>query len=93
MRPNGDSYDAPGLEVQVSADLRRAEDSNAFAHRHIFAEPLKLFAVGFTLGRFGAWEYVNSDNCLWQGARLADRLMEGEARHAPDSGAALATPR
>lgn len=28
----------------------------------------------FTIGRFGAWEYVNSDACIWQGVRLAARL-------------------
>ncbi len=28
----------------------------------------------FTIGRFGAWEYVNSDACIWQGIRLAARL-------------------
>jgi len=29
-----------------------------------------------TLGRFGGWDYVNSDACLWQGAQLARRLAE-----------------
>jgi protoporphyrinogen oxidase len=27
-----------------------------------------------TIGRFGAWEYVNSDACIWQGTRLASEL-------------------
>jgi len=27
-----------------------------------------------TIGRFGAWEYVNSDACLHEGAELAERL-------------------
>ena len=27
-----------------------------------------------TIGRFGAWEYVNSDACIWQGMALAERL-------------------
>jgi UDP-galactopyranose mutase len=32
----------------------------------------------FTIGRFGGWEYINSDACIWQGARLAAEL--GESR-------------
>ena len=28
----------------------------------------------YTLGRFGEWEYVNSDNCIWRGMNLAKRL-------------------
>jgi UDP-galactopyranose mutase len=28
----------------------------------------------FTLGRFGEWEYVNSDNCVWRGMQLAKQF-------------------
>ena len=31
-----------------------------------------------TIGRFGAWDYVNSDACIWQGMRLA-RALEAES--------------
>ena len=38
-----------------------------------------------TLGRFGAWDYVNSDACIWQGMTLARRLarsdQDGESRY------------
>ena len=29
-----------------------------------------------TLGRFGDWEYINSDRCIWKGIQLADRLKK-----------------
>ncbi len=28
-----------------------------------------------SIGRFGAWEYANSDACIWQGIQLADQLI------------------
>jgi UDP-galactopyranose mutase len=34
----------------------------------------------FTLGRFGGWDYVNSDACIRQGAQLAAQLALTEAR-------------
>jgi UDP-galactopyranose mutase len=30
-----------------------------------------------TIGRFGAWEYINSDECLLRGAELAEYLRSG----------------
>lgn len=77
------------LDIAYGYPVYTPERPRILERIRAYLEPLGIF----TLGRFGAWEYVNSDNCLWQGARLADRLMAGEARHAPDSGAALATPR
>ena len=38
-------------------------------------EPLGIH----TIGRFGAWEYVNSDACIQQGMALAKRLTPGSA--------------
>jgi len=35
-----------------------------------YLEPLGIF----TIGRFGGWEYLNSDACIKQGASLASRL-------------------
>jgi UDP-galactopyranose mutase len=29
-----------------------------------------------TLGRFGEWEYINSDHCIWKGMQLAQHLSE-----------------
>jgi UDP-galactopyranose mutase len=34
----------------------------------------------FTLGRFGAWDYVNSDACIRQGAQLAAQLAAAKGR-------------
>jgi UDP-galactopyranose mutase len=33
----------------------------------------------FSIGRFGAWSYVNSDACLVEGLALADRLQSEDA--------------
>lgn len=33
-----------------------------------------------TIGRFGAWEYINSDACIVGGLRLASELREHDAR-------------
>lgn len=33
----------------------------------------------FSIGRFGAWSYVNSDACLVEGLALADRLQSADA--------------
>lgn len=35
-----------------------------------FLEPLQIH----TFGRFGAWEYANSDECIRQGMKLARQL-------------------
>lgn len=32
-----------------------------------------------TIGRFGGWEYVNSDRCIMAGMKLASELKEGSA--------------
>ena len=36
----------------------------------------------FSIGRFGAWSYVNSDACLVEGLALADRLQSEDAARA-----------
>ena len=30
----------------------------------------------FSCGRFGDWEYINSDRCIWKGLELGDRLAQ-----------------
>jgi len=34
---------------------------------------LEPFGI-YSFGRFGGWDYVNSDACIWQGWNLASRL-------------------
>jgi protoporphyrinogen oxidase len=38
-------------------------------------EYLSQFNI-YTLGRFGEWEYINSDNCIWRGKKLAETLQK-----------------
>lgn len=33
----------------------------------------------YTLGRFGDWEYINSDHCIWKGMELARQLAQHKA--------------
>ena len=36
-------------------------------------EAVRIIHTGL-LGRFGEWEYINSDNCIWRGIKLANKL-------------------
>lgn len=37
-----------------------------------YLKPLNIFSIG----RFGGWEYLNSDGCIYQGISLADQLLK-----------------
>lgn len=69
---HGDVVDARLVDVDYGYPVY-THDRPAIVQRiRAYLEPLGVF----TIGRFGGWEYVNSDACIWQATRLAGRLTD-----------------
>ena len=58
------------VEVKYAYPVYTHERQDIVQEIRRYLEPFDIY----TLGRFGGWEYINSDHCIWRGMRLARQL-------------------
>jgi len=58
------------LDVRLGYPVYTHERPAILERIRAWLEPLDIH----TIGRFGGWDYINSDACIWQGRQLAAQL-------------------
>ena len=71
----GDVVETRWVNLDYGYPVYTHERQAIVARIRAWLEPLGIH----TIGRFGAWEYVNSDACIHQGMALAKQLTPGSA--------------
>ena len=70
-----DALEARVVDVRYGYPVMTHDRTHIVGQLRGWLEPRGVF----TIGRFGAWSYVNSDACLVEGLALAERLQSEDA--------------
>ncbi len=75
----GDVIDSRIVDVPYGYPVATPERPAIMARIRDWLAPLGIH----TVGRFGGWDYVNSDACIWQGIQLAAALRQDAENAGP----------